>query len=217
MSVRAAPLVVDGGVFVSPSGELGIGDYALGVSQELPATEVETTAWIDFAVDGLDVTLTGVSLNLDEGSDWFFVRAGDKFGPRFGAESPYPQIVGWTDTNLTQPGNNAVTFSPALDVVNGLEDGADDFYLGVATSSWFDDRESVGRDIFGWVQLQVVDFDPTTGEPGIGLEQVDAALAFNSTGIIIGTRVALPESSTIGLALCALVALVQVVRGRRSR
>jgi hypothetical protein len=110
------------------------------------------------------VTLSGTMITLDEGSDWYFVRAGDVFGPRSGEESPYPQFVGWRNLE-TEGGGGPVTFSPALDSANGLEDGPDDFYLGVATSNWSDEDwwygddspPWPGRHIFGWVKLRLIE------------------------------------------------------------
>ena len=122
-------------------------------------------------------------VTLDEGADWYFVRAGDVFGPRSGDESPYPQFVGWRNLDTWGFVSGPVTFSPSLDYANGLEDGPDDFYLGVATSNWFDEDwwgdggdspPWPGRHIFGWVKLRLVE---ESGE--YRLEQLESAVAVN--------------------------------------
>ena len=87
-----------------------------------------------------------------------------------------------------------------------------EFYLGFATSI-LGPNDSFpilpsDRDVFGWVQVQVVDFgdfngdppgDPTGDPADFFLGIVDSAIAYESAGIIVGTATAIsvPEPSTM--------------------
>lgn len=172
------------------------GTLLLSVSQgPIPGeTRIDFTGAFAFFyhdLNGLELTLEGFEgIFLDEGSDWYFVHAGDPFGPNSGSVSPYPLIVGYLDESLSTLDTNSVSFSPLLDFANGLEDGPEDFYLAVATSSSL--SGSGPRDIFGWVKLGV---EPT-GFNDFRVVQLESALAFGSQGIIVGTFQTIPEPST---------------------
>ena len=55
---------------------------------------------------------------------------------------------------------------------------------------------------YGWVKLRLI-----TELGQYHLEQVESAITFNSSGIIIGTHIAVPEPPTLFLTLVALALL----------
>jgi hypothetical protein len=102
-----------------------------------------------------------------------------------------------------------VTFSPVLDATLGLEDGSDDFYLGVATGGTLP-QQGLGRTTFGWLKLKLV--IPPFGAPP-RLEYLDSAVSYGR-GIIIGTSMTVPEPSALTLGLVGLILAVRKSRLR---
>ena len=70
--------IVDNAIDLGPGGV--IGEYRFGVPN-LPNSTSRTNVSVGFSYDhgSLQVMLTGLGTNLDWGSDWYFVRAGDHF------------------------------------------------------------------------------------------------------------------------------------------
>ena len=87
-----------------------------------------TSAW--FAYDGLN--MTGVTSNLDAGSDWYVTSPGDAFGPASISAGEFPPVIDCCPTFHT--------------AVVGT-----DFYLGVATTSA--SSLNYERNVFGWVHV----------------------------------------------------------------
>ena len=87
-----------------------------------------TSVW--FIYDGLN--LTGVTSNLDAGSDWYVASQGDAFGSASIAAGQFPPVIDCCPTFHT--------------AVVGT-----DFYLGVATTSV--SSPNYDRDVFGWVHV----------------------------------------------------------------
>jgi hypothetical protein len=168
-----------------------------------------TSVWIDFEYDSAlrQVTLIGRNLNLDEGSNWYFTRAGDRFDAQSIASQQFPLIIGFaSNANIVA---NSVSFSPFVDFALGLEDGPDDFYLGVATGSapWMGPRE-----VYGWLKLRLI--QPQFSAPR--LEYLDSAMSYGQ-GIVIGTSVAVPEPSSCALSAGIFGLTLLAIRGRRVR
>ena len=189
--------------------------YVLQLWQDSGFTDY-TAVWMDLdsvGQFGTDYTLTGTDYNLDEGSSWFFVRAGDVLTPQKVAAGDFDLILGHRNATGGQIDLNSVTFSPLSDALAGLEEGLDDFYLGVSGVSYDTSHANVQRDVFGWVKLRVV---PTvSGLNGFDhLELIESVVSYNSPGIIIGTTMIVPEPSSIAL-LCIAV-LVMTKPNRRS-
>jgi len=126
---RADAVVVSGTnvVFGSGTGPFPPGGNYFGtIYQDVAGTD-PTSVLFDFTNGTLRITIS----NVDQGSDWYFVHAGDQFGPATIAAN---QFV-------------AVPISPQAPypIGNG------DFYLGIATSDA--PNFPFVRDIFGWVQI----------------------------------------------------------------
>jgi len=197
--------IVDGLIGVNREAIGSFGDYRFDVRNQ-PASTSPTSVWMDFSYNlaNLQLTLTGRDSYLDWGSDWYFVRGGDRFDLDAISLSSYPLIIGMDEVGAISM--NAVSFSPAFDAVQGLEDGADDFYLGVATG--------IGgpRSVFGWVKLKFTLF----GVPELDrLEYLDSAVSFGE-GIIVGTRTAVPEPALASIAI-SLIASIAAGRARSNR
>ena len=142
-----------------------------------------TSVWFEY--DGTN--LTGLSLNLDEGSDWYLVNEGDSFG--------------FTELAIDQ-------FTPIIRVHNDsggvdlltAEVGVGEFYMGVATSGGglalpCPPGTISCRNVFGWIKLrgeQVFDFQKSefTGS----LQMISSAVAYESSGIVVGSSQAITDT-----------------------
>ncbi len=88
-------------------------------------------------------------------------------------------------------------FTPFDDFGSPVFIGYQDFFLGINTGLGFDGSEA-NRDVYGWVQLRNTES---------GLEYVGSAMAYNESGIIIGTINAVPEPQSVLLLSAGLLAL----------
>ncbi|SHK21281.1 PEP-CTERM protein-sorting domain-containing protein [Rubritalea squalenifaciens DSM 18772] len=149
--------------------------YALAIYQDSAATDITE---IIFTVSGSQLSFDFA--NLDSGSDWYLVSNLDTF------------------TNATIEADTFQTFARIENLVYEsfvIDPGFGPFYLGVATTHT--DTMYTGdppRDVFGWVQLT-----NAGGNLSIGAN----AVAYEESGIIIGTTDTIPEPSTLLLVLPA--------------
>jgi hypothetical protein len=180
----------------------GMSDYGLSIWEDAAQTDY-TAVGIDFDYFGLDVTLTGAFSLLDYGSDWYFLRKGDVISVPSIAAQNYPLIIG-----LDQSGS--ATFSPTLDFVNGLEDGIDDFYLGVATGGV---PPHPPRSVFGWAKFELV--RDSQGHV-TGMTLTESAVAYGARGIVAGTTTLVPEPGTAAVVAGVALGACIVFRGRRA-
>ena len=114
-----------------------------------------------------DSNLTFTNINIDEGSDWYLVEEGDRFEARAIELGSFLQVAGY-DLLDTRP-----TFNLPLG----------EFYFGVTTiyDSWPE------KNVFGWAKLK---------NTGTSLELLGSAVAYESSGLIVGTAAVIPEVST---------------------
>lgn len=110
--------------------------------------------------------LTGITYNLDEGADLFVVQPGTEFSTASIAALGQPFVYG--------PSSYESGWSRGVQLPVGT-----DFYLGARTRTSYDEFT-----VFGWAHF-VVD---AQGAPRI----VDSAMAFDSSGIVVGTLDAIP-------------------------
>jgi len=147
-------------------------NYAATIFQDAVATDY-TSAW--FYYDGSSIR--GINENLDEGSAWYVVAAGQPFSRQ--------TIQNGLSAPLISLGPN---FHAPVSVSFG-----EDIYLGVNSGQGF-----VDSDVFGWVLLR-----PTGGAPGVFppvLTMVDNAISYGSQGIVVGTNTLVPEPAMTVLA-----------------
>lgn len=151
-------------------------------------TDDPTAIFFDY--DGTGITLR--QSNLDEGSAWFAVDAGDVIG-----------FETLRERRLSEIGYDAPTYV-----------GADDFYLGVATTGqgyrsepcrtgvhYLESLEC--RNVFGWLHVK--------NENGL-LVVLDNAVAYDSFGIVVGTTRTVPEPSSFTILLAAVLLSQRCVR-----
>lgn len=181
-----AQAAVEPGHWTSAFGDAGPG----GINYNL-------SVWVDQTPEGdytggfftyEDGQLTGVTINVDEGSDWFLVTAGAAFSEAALAQGQFPFLIGATD------------FGPTQTVAVGNE-----FYLGARPKSGYGPSDVAG---YGWGHFQVIDGVPTL---------VGSAMAFNEAGIIVGTMQAVPEPGTMAMLAVGLAAVSVVSRRRPGR
>ncbi len=210
-----ASIVRSGGVALGgPSGP-NMDQYVLQLWQDSGFTDF-TSVFMDLdsvGQFGTDYALTGTNYSLDEGSSWFFVRAGDVLTPQKVAAGDFDLILGHRNATGGQIDLNSVTFSPISDVVFGLEEGPDDFYLGVSGVSYDTSHADVQRDVFGWVKLRVVPSLTGLNEL-VHLELIESVVSYNSPGIIIGTTTIVPEPSSMALLCIAVLVMTKPKRRR---
>lgn len=165
------------------------------------AVRVDQTPGGDFTgvfMEYANGRLTGITYNTDQGADLFVVQAGTEFSAASIATGGQSFIYG--------PSGSANGWPAGVQLPVGT-----DFYLGARTRTTYEDFT-----VFGWAHI-VVDGQ---GTPRI----VDSAMAFDASGIVVGTLTAIPaipEPATwmmmgAGLAaLAALAALAGVTASRR--
>jgi hypothetical protein len=186
--LHAAIVVEDSNLSWGPA-SLGDPDvnYGATVFQDFQARD-HTAAFFDY--DG--TSIRGIGSNLDEGSDWYVVSAGQAFTKQAILEG------------LAAP---LITFGPIFHPAVSLTPGQD-VYLGVVTGQGFEPDD---RDVFGWVQLR-----PGGGFPPT-LTIIDNAMSYFSQGIIVGTSVVVPEPNGVCLALSSAALLSSLlVRSRQA-
>ena len=122
----AQVVVEDTNLIFTPDSSVSSANLRGTIYQDIAATDI-TSAW--FAYDGLN--MTGVTSNLDAGSDWYLVSEDDEFGPTAIASGQFPPIIDCCPTYHSA----AVGF---------------DFFLGIATTS---PQGFPDRDVFGWAHI----------------------------------------------------------------
>lgn len=140
----------------------------------------------------LNGVITGISYNVDEGSDLFVVQKGAVFSNETVISQNLPFLhgvsvfeSGWT------PGSATV---------------GQEFYLGARTRTNY---QQGFFDTFGWAHFKV----NAAGQ----LTLLDSAVAFNEGGIVVGTLQAVPEPSTYALMGIGLLALAGATRANKAR
>ena len=173
--LRAA-VISDTNITLSNDDLFGIGaDYALTVVQDERegADQGDSTSiWLNVLGD----TISFVTTNLDEGSDWYSVSSLEEF------------------SNASILGDSHQVFVRALPSEfesNNLTVGFGDFYLGVNTGNGFVDD----RTVYGWVHLRNVEGT---------LSMIGNAVTYEGTGIVVGTTRVVPEPSSSALICCGL-------------
>ena len=172
----ATTVVVDANIsLVAGGGPPLSGDYELTVQQDAAGTD-PTSVFLDF--DGTSVDF--IDGNIDEGSDWYLVDAGDPFSEaKIDAGLFTPLFV------------NIVSSGP-------VPVGPGSFFMGVSTGQGFTDFPDPNRDVFGWIELSI---------SGTDLTDAGNAVAYGAKGIFVGTNIPIPEPSTALLLASALAAL----------
>ena len=165
----------------------------LRVFQDIEASD-QTNIWfsIDSGPSPELVTLTFEMINLDEGSDWYFVQENDVFSESSIANGTHNI---WGGVNETGDG---LVFGE-IDVPIG------EFYLGVNTGRY--PSLTLPRDVFGWARFSI--------DSDLNLQLLDNAVAYNSNQIIVGSN-AIPEPSTTTGCILFLASIL-LNRRRRNR
>ncbi len=127
--------------------------------------------------------LTGISYNLDQGSDLFVVQKGAIFS---------------NETVLTQSLPFIMGVSVEWGAIPQIATVGQEFYLGARTRT--DSFANGYFDTFGWAHFKV----DATGQ----LNLLDSAVAFKEGGIIVGTLQAVPEPSSVLMAGLGLAGLL---------
>ena len=196
-AVVVSDAITFSGESVFPGGEVSFG---------LPVTadnmQGGTAVRMNYDYDGTSITLTGSNYTLDEGSSWFFLRAGDALTPGKIAAGEYDLIVGHREATFGTLDTFAVSFVPS---------GLEFFYLGVSRVAYDIDHADVERSDFGWVKLRLV--NPHIPQ-GTTLQYVESVVAYNSPGIIVGTTQVVPEPTTLVLLFLSCASISQFRRRR---
>lgn len=164
-SASRAAVVLDSNV------ELGSGspwEYQLTVFQDAAATD-PTSVFLDYR----PAALTYQAINLDEGSEWYFADAGDRFEAPTIVAGRFPEFAVFGLEGTTSP------------IPLG------EFFLAVNTGTDFSGADP-HREIFGWALLR---------NTGTGLELMGSAVTYDRPGIVVGTSTTIPEPS-ISWLLC---------------
>jgi len=169
-----------------------------------PSNTDGTSAFLSLNESGL---LTLEDTAVDEGSDWYVVSAGETLSletTTAGANTP------WTSFSLDIP------TSPPL--VPSLAETT--FYLGFATQLGGDDFTVADRTVFGWAEVDLINFDSNNPSPDLAdldLFITASAIAYDSSGIIVGTNTsfaAIPEPNcAVAVFFLGLVTTYQRRRG----
>ena len=166
-------------------------NFTLTVFQD-PTLGDPTSVFGDIAISGSSATLSITSINLDEGSDWFFAEHCDSFSEQTIANGDFDPLFDFTAAGVF------TTFPRQVTVGEG-------FFLGVNTG--VDPINfTANRDIFGWAELLV----DSNGD----LLVLDSAVNYGPGGIVIGKSqaVSVPEPN------CSVVLLIGgVLLSRRRR
>jgi len=198
-SARGA-VVADGAISLNSIGPAFNSDFALSIIQRPP--DDYTSGFFDFSPTvPIQITLTGVTANIDEGSDWYLARAGQPFNATTIANGDFDFLVGFPGGDF---GTGEVTFSPIGDPGMGVPSDLFDFYIAGATGFGFDSGGVPVREVFGWVRLR----SKFENSRFTGVEFVESAVAYSSNGIYIGTRLVVPEPTSFCQVLAPLMCLV---------
>jgi hypothetical protein len=182
-SAAEAAVVSDTNIILSSGG--GNADYALSVFKQ--ETTNPTTMWFNLSGS----TISFVTTNVDEGSDWYLASYGDPFTTETVHNGAFPVFVRDTSTGFDY---------------NDLDVGGGDFYLGVNTGYGARLGMPTPRDVFGWVHLQ-----NTNGT----LTMLGNAVAYDEGGIVIGTTQTVPEPSPLPLLFLASLSFGILTRRHR--
>jgi hypothetical protein len=181
---QSASAVVVTGINIDLSdGSFAGADYALTVYQDESATD-PTSIFFDVT----NSTLSIVTYNVDEASDWFLTSLTDEFSETTVGNNNFPILIQHTPSFQT----------------NDLNTGFEDFYLGVNTGN---DLGSgfPPRNIYGWAKLRNIDGSLTL---------LENAVSYQGTGIIVGTTQVVPEPSA-SVLIGGLFAAFAVMNRRR--
>jgi hypothetical protein len=184
-NLGAQTVIQNSNLLLGP-GSFGGENYTLTVYQNAAATD-PTSVFGIYNRPTIQVTNT----NIDEGSDWYVVRPGDRFDAAHIQAGAFTRLIEVPNT----PG--APLFYPAANV------GQSDFWLGVATG-----KALFGpRTVFGWLQLRPLS--------NTQLMMVENVVSYDSPGIIVGTTTLVPEPGAI--ALSGLGVLLMATRRPRRK
>lgn len=180
-SVASAVVISNTNITLSPDFGFMGADYALTVYQDAARTD-PTTIWFNFTGGSLSFVTT----NLDEGSDWYRTYSLDAFSEASIRANQHQVFVRATETGFES---------------NVLSVGSGDFFLGVNSGNeegeWGD---LPPRNLYGWVQLR--------SQGGV-LSMLGNAMSYSGNGIIVGTTQAIPEPSVPGMVLAAVVLMLR--------
>jgi hypothetical protein len=154
------------------SDEAAVGDYVLTVFQDEAGSD-DTSIWVELTGS----RLAAVDINLDEGSDWYLATLNEEFSAASIADGRHPVLL-----QVATPY-----------VMNEVEVGSGEFYLGVNTS------QGEARDVYGWARLR---------NDGGSLVLLDSAMAYGGSGIYIGTTQQVPEPSSALLLVVGFAGLL---------
>jgi hypothetical protein len=159
--------------------------YYLTVYQNEAATDPTTIVF-----DHDFTTLTFITTNIDEASDWYLVPAGAAFTASTIATENFPILVKVNSSGFeTHP----------------IDAGLGSFYLAFNTGVGFSAPATPNRQIFGWAHFI---------NHGDSIELVSSAISYDVPGIIVGTATAIPEPGGVALLLMGL-AMISITRHRR--
>lgn len=184
-------IVNDNLTFEQSGGSLG--DYT-GTIQQTTSGDI-TSAWFDYDLVG--GTLTGLNMNIDEGSDWYVVDPFEVFGFATLAEDRFTPII-----RVASDGGDIEKMTVPVQ---------SDLFLGVATTGQglshpCEPGTTFCRNVFGWIHLR----------PSFpGLEVVSSAVAYDSLGIVVATSTVIPEPACVLLAAVALCTVCSAAARRR--
>jgi hypothetical protein len=177
-------IVIPGTNVTLSNGSFAGADYALTVYQDSSATD-PTSIFFDVT----NSTLSIVTYNIDEASDWFLTSLNDEFSSSTISSNDFQVLI-----------QHAPSFQ-----INDVDAGFGDFYLGVNTGN----DQGIGfppRNIYGWAQLR---------NSGGSLTLLDSAVSYAGNGIMIGTTQVVPEPSA-SVLIGGLLALAYAANRRRN-
>ncbi len=193
----SAQVVIDSNITFTPDASRPGANY-FGSIQQYP-DQSYTGVWFNYTgCATFGCTLQAVTTLLDEGSDWYVVRAGDDFTKDAVHNGVFPTYLDKTVTTSPYP-------------IRSIPIG--DFYVGVRTGrggGWYPGVPNFPDtwDIFGWVKLR---------NTGAQLEMISNVVAYGVQGIVIGTTQVVPEPSSLATGLLAFSAGAWLHRRHRRK
>ena len=166
-------MTLDSNVTLGPSGfSPGSGALALLIYQDAGATDPTSILF-----DRVGTDLIYRTMNVDEGSDWYFCVIGDEFSAA--------TISTHNFTPFNQSGQSYAV-------------GYGEFYMGMNTGRGFVGPGEPRRDVFGWARM--------SNSPS-GIVLVGSGVTYDSPGVYIGTTSTVPEPATLLLGLFGLAVI----------
>jgi len=178
--------------------ELGNGSQQeFTLQQDIAGTDPTS---ITFSISNSNTLVFGGSA-VDEASDWYLVEPGELLSidtTTAGLNDLWG--TGLDPANFLDPPNNFTVPTPFFELPYQLTAQSEIFLGFTTTTSGLDFPESpADRNVFGWVELAFIGFGGP-GEPQSidGLFVLESAIAYDASGIVVGTTqatAAVPEPS----------------------